>query len=70
MKKLSVLLLLVLVGCAELYDVLPPVEACYNHPKYGQVCFVINGKKHYAEALTPQQRAEVERWILDSERKE
>lgn len=59
MKMLLLGILLGLVGCAGM----PPVELCYVHPVYGQVCVQVGGKKHYAEDLTPEQRQEVEAWI-------
>lgn len=52
---------LVLVGCK--FPNLPPIELCYIHPTYGQVCVKLGGVTHYAETLTPAQRAEVEAWI-------
>ena len=54
---------LVLAGCESL----PPVEFCYIHPTYGQVCVSVNGKKHYREDLTPAQRAEAEKFVAEKE---
>lgn len=65
MKTIAAALLLALSGCS-LFD---GVEVCYVHPVYGQVCVTVGGKKHYAENLTPAQRAEVEKWIVEKESK-
>lgn len=64
MRSASALLLLALTGCGLFQD---GVEVCYVHPVYGQVCVKVGGKKHYAENLTPEQRAEVEKWIKEKE---
>lgn len=48
-------------GC----DSMPRVEACYSHPVYGEVCFKIGGKLAYSSELTPEQRAEVEKWAKE-----
>lgn len=53
--------LFLLTGCKGF--TLPPVELCYVHPTYGQVCVKFGGVLHYADTLTPAQRAEVEDWI-------
>ena len=66
MKKLALIVLaLAGVGCESM----PALEVCYVHPVYGQVCVKVGGKKHYAEDLTPAQRAEVEKWIAEKEKK-
>jgi len=68
MKRLAYISVLVmaLFGCGLFPD---DVEVCYVHPVYGQVCVKVGGKKHYAEELTPAQRAEVEKWIAAQEGK-
>lgn len=66
MKTLKLLSVLLLAGCGIFPD---GVEVCYVHPVYGQVCVKVGGKKHYAENLTPAQRAEVEKWIAEQEKK-
>ena len=63
MRLLLAVLLAAVVGCESL----PPVEVCYTHPTYGAVCVQINGKKHFREDLTPEQRAEVEKWVKEKE---
>lgn len=65
MKNLAPLAFLALSGCG-LFD---GVEVCYVHPVYGQVCVKVGGSKHYREDLTPTQRAEVEKWIVEKESK-
>ncbi len=60
-RALALVLALLLAGC----ETLPPVELCYTHPVYGNVCVVINGKKHYRDGLTPEQRAEIDKWIAE-----
>ncbi len=62
---MMLVMVLALLGCESL----PAVEFCYVHPVYGQVCVAIGGKKHYREDLTPAQRAEVEKWISEKEKK-
>lgn len=58
----SAILIAVLASCSNL----PPVEFCYVHPVYGQVCVSVGGKRHYREDLTVAQRAEVDKWIAES----
>lgn len=69
MKTLVLFGLLALSGCEAAREVLRdiPVEFCYVHPVYGQVCVQVNGKKHYREDLTPAQRAEVEKWVAEKD---
>ncbi len=61
---LAVVVLAWLPGCETI-----PVEFCYVHPVYGQVCVQVGGKKHYREDLTPAQRAEVEKWVAEKDKK-
>lgn len=56
---LAAVLAFALAGCGSL----PPVEFCYIHPVYGQVCVRVGGKLHYSEDLTPAQREEVRAWV-------
>jgi hypothetical protein len=65
-KYAAAVLILTLTGCGLFPD---GVDVCYVHPVYGQVCVKVGGKKHYAENLTPAQRAEVEKWIAEKESK-
>lgn len=51
-----------LVGC-EAVASLPPVEVCYVHPKYGEVCVVVGGGRFFKATLTPAQKEEVEAWL-------
>lgn len=65
MKTLALALLAFgVAGCGTL----PPVEVCYEHPVYGKVCVAVGGRKYYDPKLTPEQRAEVEKWIAESEK--
>jgi hypothetical protein len=65
MKKLLLALVLGVGGCESM----PPVEVCYDHPQYGQVCVQIGGKRYYDPKLTPEQRQEVDRWIAEGEKR-
>lgn len=46
-----------------------PIEACYTHPVYGEVCIKMGGRRYYDPKLTPEQRAEVDKWIDQKEGK-
>jgi hypothetical protein len=63
MRWILALTLAAVTSCSGL----PPVEFCYEHPVYGKVCVAVGGKKFYDPKLTPEQRAEVEKWIAASE---
>lgn len=64
MTKLLAILVLAfgLAGCGSL----PELEVCYEHPTYGKVCVAVGGKRYYDPKLTPEQRAEVEKWIAEN----
>ena len=63
MKTLVFLVLLVPFCMASSCSNLPPVEFCYVHPKYGQVCVKVGGKVYTDPKLTDAQRKEVEEWL-------
>ena len=47
-------------GCSGI-----PIEVCYVHPTYGQVCVSIGGKEFKRSDLTPEQQAEVDKWLKE-----
>lgn len=54
------------VGCSQVKEIvkeLPPIEFCYVHETYGEVCVQIGGELFFKATLTPAQKAEVEEWV-------
>ena len=72
MSKRSLVLLMVavalIVGCQFVRDHMPEVQACYDHPEYGQVCAVLIDGKVYIKAnvkLTPEDQSKLDAWVAD-----
>jgi len=55
--------LLAAAGCQEFRET--PVQFCYIHPKYGEVCVSIGGKRYKIDRpdLSPEQKTDVENWL-------
>lgn len=52
----ALLLLLFLSGCSS-------VELCYEHPTYGKICVLVDGKQFKRSDLTNAQQKEVDEWL-------
>lgn len=65
----TLVLFLFLCSCKQLKE--SDIQFCYTHPKYGEVCVKMFGKKFMIERtdLKPEEKAEVIKWVEEQEKK-